>query len=248
MVFYSFFIFFLGAITVPILFKPAAPPRSADFTVAESASFSVLAPTNEAGTETVVLTVSGDQDFILAVYEESNDREMVISFFEEITGSHELASVILSNAASFNIPAAMAFSLCYEESQYNPKAVNRTNRNQTIDRGLFQLNSASFPDLAEDDFFNPETNAYYGMAYLRFCLDTAGTEVSGLAMYNAGANRVRADGTPKTTLDYISRIMKRQRQIDELFLIEYAKLPLELALEHHSRVFSLNLLSPLGKS
>jgi hypothetical protein len=52
---------------------------------------------------------------------------------------------------------------------------------------------------------------------LRWCLDLGGSEVSGLAMYNAGTNRVRAGGTPKSTLDYVSRILAFRDGLDELF-------------------------------
>jgi len=192
--------------------------------------------------------ISDEQDLILAVFNDPACSEMVISFFEEITGSRELASVILKHSAEFNITPSLAFSLCREESRYDPKAVNRTNKNHSVDRGLFQLNSASFPKLKEEDFFNPAVNAYYGLAHLKFCLDTAGTEVAGLAMYNAGTNRVKAGSTPKTTLDYISRIMKYQRHLDEIFLIEYSKVVVEYNQERSGTVFYLNLLSPLGKS
>jgi hypothetical protein len=66
-------------------------------------------------------------------------------------------------------------------------------------------------------FFNPETNAYYGMSHLRYCLDTGGTEIAALAMYNAGSSRVHNSGTPKTTLDYVSRILDNRREIERLF-------------------------------
>jgi soluble lytic murein transglycosylase-like protein len=140
------------------------------------------------------------------------------AFFGMIVRSEELAAVILANADAFHISPALAFALCWEESRYHIRAVNRRNSNKTVDRGLFQLNSSSFPDLREEDFFNPGANSYYGLAHLRWCLDTGGSEVAGLAMYNAGTGRVRAGTTPKITLDYVSRILENRRKIEELFL------------------------------
>ena len=200
------------------------------------------------------LTAAVDKDLILDVFRDSETSDMVVEFFSDITGSQEIAYTILINAEIHNVPAALAFSLCYEESRYNPRAINGNNRNRTVDRGLFQLNSASFPDLTEDEFFNSAINSWYGLSYLRWCLDTAGTEVAGLAMYNAGVNRVRESGTPKVTLDYVSRIMNRQRTYDERFLTEYTK-PYDDDEEIHvpqiiplqSPVFSLSLLFPLGR-
>ena len=168
--------------------------------------------------------IAFEGDPILAAYEDPLERDWIEAFFERMTGCRDIATIILTNAAEFDIPPSLAFSLSWEESRYNPRAVNRANTNRTIDRGLFQLNSASFPDLKEQDFFDPRINAWYGLSHLRWCLDMAGTEVAGLAMYNAGLNRVRTDGTPKITLDYISRIINRQRRIDEIFLEEYMKM------------------------
>ena len=102
------------------------------------------------------------------------------------------------------------------ETKDNPNAVN-TNSNTSIDRGLFQLNSNSFPNLTEADFYNPKTSAKYGLSHLRFCLDTAGNEIAALAMYNAGTKRVRSNGTPQMTLNYVSGIINYRNGLEELF-------------------------------
>lgn len=190
---------------------------------------------------------------ILASYREPELREGVLGFFRELTGSHDVAEVILCYADASGIPPALAFALCAEESAFNPRALNK-NLNSTTDRGLFQLNSTSFPGLKTDDFYDPHVNARYGLAHLRFCLDNAGTEVAGLAMYNAGTVRVRAGGTPKKTLDYVSRILNRQREIESRFRSEYARLFPEpdedepdVEEPEEKAPFRLSLLAPLGR-
>jgi hypothetical protein len=160
-------------------------------------------------------------DFILKTYQNLDLRNDVVEFFSHITNSQELAAIMLTNANEFGIPPSLAFALCWEESRYNPYAVNNKNRNTSIDRGLFQLNNASFPGLSEKDFYNPSINAYYGMSHLRWCLNFGGSEVAALAMYNAGTARVRNGGTPKNTLDYISRILDNQRKIEDLFSLVF---------------------------
>ena len=109
-----------------------------------------------------------------------------------------------------------AFSLAFAESSYNPNAVN--SNETSIDRGLFQLNSKSFPELTESDFFNPETNAKHGLAYLAKSIERGGNEIVGLAMYNAGSGRVTGKGTPKMTLDYISKIINYKDEIDAFIM------------------------------
>jgi hypothetical protein len=157
------------------------------------------------------------QDRILALYRNTQTQSGVFDFFTEICDSAEIAEVILYNANLFDIPPALAIALAWEESRFNPGAVNNKNQNESIDRGLFQLNDRSFPRLEIQAFFNPETNAWYAMNHLRHCLDTGGTEIAALAMYNAGTNRVRGAGTPKVTLDYISRILENRWEIEDRF-------------------------------
>ena len=195
----------------------------------------------------LALNMEDQQDFILASYRDPELQEEVVGFFRALTGSRDVAEVVLSNAAANDIAPALAFALCYEESRYNPRAFNR-NRNETVDRGLFQLNSASFPKLGVEDFYNPGVNASYGLSHLRWCLNNAGTEVAGLAMYNAGHSRVRSSGTPKNTLDYISRILKRQRKIEDLFIAEYIRIArTETTAKEKKTPFRLSLLTPLGR-
>jgi len=195
------------------------------------------------------LGVAEDPDIILKAYRDPEFLSEVTDFFFRLTGSLEVAGVVLNYANIFDIDPALAFALCWEESRYKPRALNR-NQNETFDRGLFQLNSGTFSDLSVDDFFDVHINARKGLSHLRWCLDYAGTEVAGLAMYNAGSNRVRSSGTPKKTLDYISRILKEQRRIEGLFVTEYARLvhtdPVEEEEIIKPAAFRLSLLTPLG--
>lgn len=158
-------------------------------------------------------------DVGLALYRSVHTRTAVEWFYTNITGDQDVALAILQEADKNNIPLSLAFALAYAESRYRVTAINR-NTNASIDRGLFQLNNNSFPSLVEEDFFDPYISAKYGLSHLRFCLDTAGNEVSALAMYNAGTNRVRNNGTPQMTLNYISIIQNYREGLDSLFETE----------------------------
>ncbi len=148
-------------------------------------------------------------------------REAAVYFFEELAGSRELAHIVLREAEKYGVPAPLAFALVWKESSFNPYAVNENS--SSIDRGLFQLNSRSFPDLSEEEFFDPGINARHGLAYLSRCLKDGGNEVVALAMYNAGRTRVTQRGTPKMTLDYIARVLEYEERIEQR---------LELYMEH----------------
>jgi hypothetical protein len=157
------------------------------------------------------------QDPVLEYYRNLEYRQWVVEFFKGICSDHEIAQTILIYADEYNVPAALAFALGWEESQFNPQAVNRNNLNGSVDRGLFQLNNRSFPDLETTEFFDINSNARHGISHLRHCLDTGGSEISALAMYNAGTGRVSNTGAPKVTLDYISRILENRSRIESFF-------------------------------
>ena len=58
------------------------------------------------------------------------------------------------------------------------------------------------------------------MSHLRFCMNIAGNEVSGLAMYNAGTTKVKQNNTPQSTLNYVGNIMAYRDRLDKLFAEE----------------------------
>jgi hypothetical protein len=156
-----------------------------------------------------------DNDLITVLYQNPTTRLAVLDFFTAITHSLEISGIILDAALHHGLAPALVFALVHEESRYHPRAVNRNA--DSIDRGLFQLNSASFPKLGSNEFFDPATNAYYGAAHLAFCLETGGNVVAALAVYNAGLGRVSKTGTPRTTLDYIHRILAYKANLEMLF-------------------------------
>lgn len=164
-------------------------------------------------------SASAEKDPGLALYRQPSSRGAVEWFYLHVTGSRETALPILEEADKNDIPLSLAFALAYTESRYRTNAVNK-NRNASIDRGLFQLNNRSFPQLSEDEFFDPKISAQYGMSHLKFCINYAGNEVSGLAMYNAGTTKVKQNLTPQSTLNYVGKIMAYRERLDKLFAEE----------------------------
>ena len=177
---------------------------------------------------TAEIEEEADDGFLLSVFEKNNDpvleyfrdpeyAEWVIEFFSALCSNRGIAQAILDNTDEYDVPPALAFALSWEESRFNPHAINRHNRDGSVDRGLFQLNSRSFPNLEPAAFFDIKSNARYGVGHLRHCIDSAASEISALAMYNAGTGRVRSTGAPEVTLNYISRILENRRKIESRF-------------------------------
>lgn len=160
-----------------------------------------------------------NSDAGLVLYRQPQSKSAVEWFYTQVSGSRDVAVAILDAASEFNISPALAFSLAYAESHFKTN-VKHTNVNGSIDRGLFQLNNNSFPKLAEEDFYDARISAYYGMSHLKYCIETAGNEIAGLAMYNAGRNKVQSNKTPQTTLNYISNIENYKSNLQEKFASE----------------------------
>jgi hypothetical protein len=150
----------------------------------------------------------------LYLYRNKLTRPLVENFYIRVTADREIAGAILKAADGNDIPLPLAFSLAWGESSFRIRALNRNTN--SVDRGLFQLNSRSFPNLAEEQFYNPWINAEYGLAHFRHCLDVGKNELIALAMYNAGVNRVRR-ATPYSTLNHVARILNNQKKLIESF-------------------------------
>jgi hypothetical protein len=162
-------------------------------------------------------------DSILEYYRNPEYKEWVAEFFTAICSNSDIARAILDSCNEYDIPPALAFALCWEESRFNPNAINRKNRNGSVDRGLFQLNNKSFPRLDILSFYDIKINARYGVSHLRNCMNSSGNEISALAMYNAGTGRVRSTGAPEVTLNYTSRILDNRRRLENRFFSRLMK-------------------------
>ena len=161
------------------------------------------------------IVLSGDADMSSVLYRDPQFSDQVLRYYEAVVGSCEIAETGLKYSSELGVPVSLAFALMWAESSFDPYAVNRNPI--TIDRGLFQLNSSSFPHLSVEDFFNIETNVRNGISYLRYCLDTGESEIVALAVYNAGHGRVSGAGAPLMTLEHISKILDYRDALERDF-------------------------------
>ena len=133
-------------------------------------------------------------------------RIAVISYLHVRIGDPIVADALIVAADRYKIDPALVVAVAWQESRFQADAYG-TNHNNSVDRGLMQLNSSTFQTLSADVFFNPYVNADYGTSYLRKTLDMSGNIITALAMYNAGPGRVDRLGAPASTLKYIDKII-----------------------------------------
>jgi len=156
----------------------------------------------------------GEVDAGLYLYRNELTRPLVERFYTRVTADVEITDAILSAADSNDVALPLAFSLAWAESSFRARALNYNSH--SVDRGLFQLNSRTFPNLKEEQFYDPQTNAEHGLAHFRYCIEIGKNELVALAMYNAGVNRVRR-GTPYSTLHYIDKILDNKNKLIDSF-------------------------------
>jgi soluble lytic murein transglycosylase-like protein len=89
------------------------------------------------------------------------------------------ASVTKWAAYYDNIPQDIAVRLAWEESRWNPRAVNR-NENGSTDYGLYQLNSYFFPMTTIDE------NIEFGLRHLAEAYKAKGSWKMAVVAFNAG--------------------------------------------------------------
>ncbi|MGM0675108.1 MAG: lytic transglycosylase domain-containing protein [Spirochaetota bacterium] len=169
----------------------------------------------ESGTYPNVANVLEEDNPMLRLYREDVTHQVVVDFFRELTGSDEIALPMLYHADRNDLPVSLVFALAWVESRFSRNAINANS--DSIDRGLFQLNSKSFVRLSTDDFFHPEVNARHGTDYLRFCLDYGRDHRTAVAIYNAGLSRVRENSIPESTQKHVERVMAYKSSLERQF-------------------------------
>jgi soluble lytic murein transglycosylase-like protein len=171
----------------------------------------------------VLASYAANRDPGLALYRDPRSRAAVESFYFAVAGDPRIGSIILDQASVYDIPLPLAFALAWGESHFNVRAYNRNP--QSVDRGLFQLNSRTFPRVRVDDFYDPLINAHLGLKHLRFCLNQTDSELMALAIYNAGVLKAR-NGIPYTSLTHLARILEFRAKLEKDFLNDLLASPI----------------------
>ena len=160
-----------------------------------------------------------------ALYEKKPTHLLVEKFVKQTINDAHIANTILYYANRNQVPIALAISIAWSESKFDTRAYY-SNRD-SVDRGLFQLNSKSFVRLQEDDFFHIDTNTQHAMKYLRYCLDNAaGDYYKAVAIYNAGLGRVIRNQIPESTKGYANKVLNYHASLIQQFR-KFIKMHLE---------------------
>lgn len=97
----------------------------------------------------------------------------------------------------YGIDPWLLYAIAEQESNFDPNAINDSNKNLTRDVGLMQINSFWLPKLkeygiSESDLFDPCINIHVGAWVLAQSIKVFGYNWEAIGAYNAGTKRTAA--------------------------------------------------------
>lgn len=111
--------------------------------------------------------------------------------------------------AKYNLPKDILKAIATVESGFNPKAVNKSNKGGSVDRGVMQINSYHLKTLkgygiSKEDLFKPCLNIHVGAWILWDSIKRHGNTWKAVGAYNA-----RSEDKRKV---YVAKVAKAWRQ------------------------------------
>lgn len=149
---------------------------------------------------------------LLTLYRDDHLRPLVVDYYSQLTSDRTVAVAILETCDDLELDPSLGFALAWNESKFDPRAVGYNPT--TIDRGLFQLNSKTFPQLDRRAVFDPKSNAQHGLTFYKAALDRLGSEEKALGYYNSGIGMLSDRTLPRSTQAYIKKVLADRERMD----------------------------------
>ena len=112
----------------------------------------------------------------------------------------------------YGIDPKILVAIAENESSINHKAINKANRNKTIDVGVMQINSCHFKKLKSytndlNDLYDARFNIHVGAWVLKKCINRFGVNWKSVDCYNKGP------GNAHFMSGYVKRVNKNYEKI-----------------------------------
>jgi len=127
-----------------------------------------------------------------------------------------IMTLILTIAADVGVPPYFALAVAIEENNtLNPLAVNRANKNGTVDLGVMQLNSEYYGNI---NWSEPETNIRAGCLHIKKLMNMKefNTYWAVAVAYNCGHVSFLNNKIPRSSIEYASRVMERWCKLENI--------------------------------
>lgn len=145
---------------------------------------------------------------------------LFVSYYTILTSNKKILEEIIIQSINNEVPINLSLAVAQKESNFKVYAINYnydSNGNiKSIDRGIFQLNNLSFPELTEKDFFDYKKNIYYGIKYLKYCIDSFNSYSQAISAYNGGHYKVKYnENVFEETYNYVSDVIRLYAILDQ---------------------------------
>lgn len=143
-------------------------------------------------------------------------------------GTSAVAGIVLNCWAAaayrYNHPVELLYAIGGVESNHNPSAVSKPNKNGTYDIGMMQINSSWLPELASYGITErmlleqPCTNIQVGAWILAQEVQRTGYTWYSIGAYNAGpiapnASQKKRDAKIATYREYSNKVLERWKAL-----------------------------------
>ncbi|MBE7540579.1 MAG: lytic transglycosylase domain-containing protein [Rhodocyclaceae bacterium] len=128
----------------------------------------------------------------------------------KVAASHHVTSCFEQAGARYRISPLLLWSIAKTESNFNPRAINRSNANKTYDIGMMQINSAWLSTLqryniSEQDLYDACTSIHVGAWILAQNVARHGYTWKAVGAYNAV--------TPSKQAKYAAKVLKTANEV-----------------------------------
>ena len=166
----------------------------------------------------IILT---DENIIIEGLIADGKTSQVINFYNEFVGNEHITRTILYSGLADHIPINMLFASAWQESSFNPIAINKNKRigkrPESYDVSLFQLNTLSFPDYSIEDLKNIELNCKLATDKLRHNYEQYGNWEESIIAWNAG----NTNCVYNTSIKHLVRVYYYKELLDRSFYMEF---------------------------
>jgi soluble lytic murein transglycosylase-like protein len=137
-----------------------------------------------------------------------------IEFYYITINNKMVVDTVFLCSRVFSLSPDLIFAIAKTESRFNPKAINY-NENGSIDKGVMQLNSYSFPHLSDKELYDIEYNIIIGSKHFAELMkEFDGNQLLSICAYNCGSWTVKNNKVPTKTLVYANKVMNNKMKFE----------------------------------
>lgn len=141
------------------------------------------------------------------------EKKSIDSYYYQKYNNKLIVETVLLCEKNFDISSDLIFAIIFTESNFNPTAKN-VNKNGTIDRGLMQLNSNTFDNIAPAKLYDIESNIINGSKHYKELYTKLNNELMAICAYNCGLGAIKSGRISEKTLDYAEKVIKYKNKLN----------------------------------